>query len=100
MALISFMMILCEVQRSFKLQQFCDHYEIVKKLGKSYKTNVGFGLHYGWSITGPIGSEMKVDVSFIGHNVTLASTLETVSKNYGVKILFTGEFYNYLTDET
>lgn len=43
---------------------------------------------------------MKVDVSFIGHNVTLASTLETVSKNYGVKILFTGEFYNYLTDET
>jgi hypothetical protein len=43
---------------------------------------------------------MKVDASFIGHDVTLASTLEAVSKNYGVKILFTGEFWSYLTDET
>jgi class 3 adenylate cyclase len=100
MALISFMMILCEVQRSFKLSQFCNRVEVVKQLGNSYKTNVGFGLHYGWAVTGPIGSEMKVDASFIGHDVTLASTLEAVSKNYGVKILFTGEFWSYLTDET
>ena len=66
----------------------------------NYKTNVGFGLHFGWSITGPIGSELKVDATFISHNVSLASTLEAVSKQYGVKILFTGDFWNYLSDET
>jgi adenylate cyclase len=61
---------------------------------------VGFGLHAGWAVTGPIGSEFKVDASLISYNVTLSSTLEGCSKKYGVKILFTGDFWEYLTKPT
>lgn len=37
---------------------------------------MGFGLHYGWAIEGAIGSEFKIDASYLSPNVNTAAWLE------------------------
>ena len=41
---------------------------------------MGFGLHVGWAIEGPIGSEFKIDASYLGPHVNMASRLEGATK--------------------
>ena len=46
----------------------------------NYKVKIGFGLHIGWSIEGAIGSEFKIDASYLSPNVNMASRLEAATK--------------------
>jgi len=61
-----------------------------------YKVKMGFGLHLGWGIEGAIGifeslyslgSEFKIDASYLSPNVNMASRLEAATKQYGVPLL-------------
>ncbi len=40
-----------------------------------YQVKMGFGLHIGWAIEGAIGSEYKIDASYLSPNVNMASRL-------------------------
>lgn len=44
-------------------------------------------LHYGWVIEGAIGSEFKIDASYLSPNVGICMRLEEATKTYGVAIL-------------
>jgi len=48
---------------------------------------LGFGLHLGWSIEGAIGSEYKIDASYLSSHVNMAMQLETVTRQYGVMLI-------------
>jgi class 3 adenylate cyclase len=41
-----------------------------------YRVGVGFGLHVGWAVEGPIGSSQKIDVSYVSPHVTAAEYLQ------------------------
>lgn len=41
---------------------------------------MGFGLHMGWAIEGAIGSEFKIDASYLSPNVNIVSKLASASK--------------------
>ena len=41
----------------------------------NYQVKMGFGLHIGWAIEGAIGSEYKIDASYLSPNVNMASRL-------------------------
>jgi len=41
---------------------------------------MGFGLHMGWAIEGAIGSEFKIDASYLSPNVNLAARLEGATR--------------------
>ena len=43
---------------------------------------MGFGLHVGWAIEGAIGSEYKIDASYLSPNVNMASRLEARNKGW------------------
>lgn len=60
---------------------------------------MGFGMHLGWSIEGAIGSVFKIDASYLSPNVNMASKLEEKTKEYGVIIVLSAEFVNYLSAE-
>lgn len=62
-----------------------------------YKCRIGCGLHFGWAIEGAIGSSKKIDASYISPHVNMAETLEASTKEYGVSILMSEEFYNLLS---
>ena len=47
---------------------------------ENYKVKMGFGLHIGWGIEGAIGSEFKIDASYLSPNVNMAARLEAATK--------------------
>lgn len=53
----------------------------------NYRVKMGFGLHLGWAIEGAIGSEFKIDASYLSPNVNLAERLEGSTKLYGVPMV-------------
>lgn len=57
---------------------------------------MGFGLHAGRAVQGVIGSERKLDATYIGNVVEQVEYLESSTKRYGTKLLMSGEFYKLL----
>mmetsp|Transcript_37757 Transcript_37757/g.57811 ORF Transcript_37757/g.57811 Transcript_37757/m.57811 type:complete len:143 (-) Transcript_37757:606-1034(-) len=45
-----------------------------------YKVALGFGLHVGIAIEGAIGSDFKIDATYLSKDVELASYLESLTK--------------------
>jgi len=64
-----------------------------------YKVKMGFGLHYGWAIEGAIGSQRKIDASYISPHVNMAEFLESSTKEYGVGLLMSEAFQKLLSDQ-
>merc|ERR1712190_716748 len=86
MALISLIKIVAEVNKSAQLAEYRNHAKLVKRL-PNYRVRLGFGMHEGWAIEGAIGSEFKIDASYLSPNVNMASKLEAVTKQYGCLVL-------------
>lgn len=57
---------------------------------------MGFGLHAGKAIEGALGSELKIDISYLSENVTMSSKLEELTKEYNKSLLFTNSIYNLI----
>ena len=57
----------------------------------------GFGLHIGWAIEGAIGSNFKIDASYLSPNVNMASRLEAATKQFGTSILLSEDFVAMLS---
>ena len=64
-----------------------------------YKCRIGCGLHFGWAVEGAIGSDKKIDASYISPHVNWAEFLESSTKSYGVSILMSEPFFNLLSPE-
>jgi len=52
-----------------------------------FRVTMGFGLHLGWAIAGAIGSECKIDASYLSPHVNLAGQLEQATEFYRLSIL-------------
>lgn len=44
-----------------------------------FKVNMGFGMHIGWAIEGPIGSYFKIDASYLSPHVNITARLEAAT---------------------
>ena len=98
LALICFIRILIEINKSFKLAIYRQHKELNARM-KNYKTRLGFGLHLGQSIEGAIGSMFKIDASYLSTNVNMANNLEENTKTFKKELIMSGDFYDYLSDD-
>ena len=56
----------------------------------NFSVQLGFALHLGWAIEGAIGSDFKIDAAYLSPNVEVSASLEEITRQYGVPILFTG----------
>ena len=61
---------------------------------------MGFGLHVGWAIEGAIGSDFKIDASYLSPNVNMSSRLEAATRQFGVHILVSGNLIKIMTART
>ena len=57
---------------------------------------LGFGLHAGKAVQGSIGSQRKIDATYVSEAVERAEFLESSTKKYGVKLLMSDDFYRLL----
>lgn len=99
MSVISFLKILAQIKKSYYLDKFMRRKEVARKL-KADKVNMGFGLHTGWAIEGAIGSDFKIDASYLSPNVNLAARIEAATLQYGLPFLISGELFKILTGKT
>lgn len=91
-ALKSYIQIIHDTSACPQLRQITDHPELQRRM-PGFRVNMGFGLHIGWGIEGAIGSKLKIDASYLSPNVNLSSRLEAATKQYGVQILVSDEFW-------
>lgn len=97
LSLIAFLKIYCEINKAYSLVTYINDERIRSAVDNNFKVRMGFGLHYGWAIEGAIGSYFKVDVSYLSPNVNMAARLEAATKQYGVSMLISGEFFDLLS---
>jgi len=89
------------------LTKYRDHPNLKARLGEnylerfaeSYRVRLGYGLHVGWSIEGAIGSEYKIDASYLSQHVNMSMRLEEGTKAYGIPFLISGPMYDTCTPE-
>ena len=67
---------------------------------KDYKVRIGFGLHVGWGIEGAIGSDFKIDASYLSPHVNMAQNLEGCTKQYGVPLLISAELFKIMSSKS
>ena len=69
-ALTAFRRCVREIASSQTLQLVTNVEAIHKKFGQGkYRTKLGFGLHFGWSVEGPVGTPTKIDCSYLSPEV-------------------------------
>jgi class 3 adenylate cyclase len=99
MSVVSFLKVFSGIHRSKKLEKY-RHNEGLNERLPNYSVKMGFGLHIGWAIEGSIGSEYKIDASYLSPNVNMAARLEAATKQFGVPLLISGSLYDVCTSET
>lgn len=95
-AVVSFLRIIVDLDASAELRSYEQHPRI-KAAFSDFSVELGFGLHCGWAIEGPIGSRYKIDASYLSPHVNLSEALQDLTKLYNTPLLVSGEFYSLLS---
>ena len=74
MSILAFLKIIAKVAKLSQLVEYSRDPRILARM-PGYTVKMGFGLHSGWAIEGAIGSEYKIDASYLSPNVNMASRL-------------------------
>jgi hypothetical protein len=53
----------------------------------AFTANVIYGMDAGWAVEGAVGSEYKIDATYLSPHVNMASRMMSATKQYGVTIL-------------
>jgi len=53
----------------------------------AYTVDVVYGMDAGWAVEGAVGSEYKIDATYLSPHVNMASRMMSASKQYGSTIL-------------
>ena len=99
LTLVCILKTIYRLQVDERLMKYRRNAEILKRI-ENYKVTLGFALHVGWAIEGPIGSLIKIDASYLSPNVNLTMQLQESTKLYGVPLLISGDLYSIFTPET
>lgn len=76
---LAFIKIIIRYNLSKKLHYYSENKDILALL-PNFHIQMGFGLHFGWAIEGAIGSNFKIDASYLSPNVNLSARLEAASR--------------------
>lgn len=101
-ALASFLKIIVDIHNENEyglLAKYRTDARIRERFPDGYSVKMGFGLHIGWAIEGAIGSQYKIDASYLSPHVNLASRLEAATKQYGVPLLLSADFAQELSED-
>jgi class 3 adenylate cyclase len=92
-ALIGFLKVIADLNRNEKILAYRRRADLRvedKATGKitPFQVRMGFGLHVGWGIEGPVGTVQKVDATYLSPHVNMAARCETAAKQWHVPVSF------------
>jgi class 3 adenylate cyclase len=98
LSVLGYLKVIIRINKDRRILAY-QHDKDIKHLLPGYKVNMGFGLHIGWAIEGAIGSNCKIDASYLSPNVNMSARLEAATRQYGVTILISGELFDSLSQK-
>lgn len=98
-ALIAYLKIIVEINRNKRVLKYRQEPRLTNNGRTEFKVRMGFGLHAGWAIEGAVGSLQKVDATYLSPHVNMAARLETSSRQYGVPLLFSQDFFDLMSPD-
>lgn len=98
MAIMSFVRIVTEMNKSPILAQYRKHPGILQRV-QQFRVSMGYGLHSGWAIEGAIGSDFKIDASYLSPNVNVAQMLDAATSDYNVWLLMSHSMMSLCSKE-
>eukprot|EP00300_Choanocystis_sp_HF-7_P013629 c18380_g1_i3.p1 GENE.c18380_g1_i3~~c18380_g1_i3.p1 ORF type:complete len:812 (+),score=165.17 c18380_g1_i3:39-2438(+) len=84
------------VARNATLQAYAKRPEVQAALGPHFQVTIGVGLHTGWAVEGAVGTEYKIDATYLSPTVNTAARVQTGTRQYGVSLLMSNSFYDCL----
>merc|ERR1711937_351695 len=87
---------IAECRRSADID-FYNRHELLLKSIDRWRVRIGMSLHVGWAIEGPVGSDFKIDASYLSPAVSICQMLESSTKVYGVPIVTSESHYKLLS---
>lgn len=87
LALITIVKILIKLKSEESIIRYSRDKDILRVVDSKYEVELGFGLHTGSAIEGTIGTEFKIDATYMSKDVEFASKLEEMTKGYGKPII-------------
>merc|ERR1719424_2323631 len=94
MSIVAFAKILGALHSSVLIAAYREHPGLQQRLGSDCRVNLNIGLHCGWAIEGAVGSEFKIDASYLSPNVSIATSIERATVIYGVSIIVSESVIN------
>ena len=79
LALFSYIRIIIDINTSQIIRKYNLHPQLTHKMDH-FKVELSFGMHVGWAIEGAIGSDFKIDASYLSPNVNIAARLCSATK--------------------
>merc|ERR1719203_2057081 len=101
MSVVAFARIVGSIHESPMLAQYRQHPGLQQRLktAAGCRVNVTFGLHSGWAIEGAVGSEFKIDASYLSPNVSIATSVERLTRLYQVSLMVSQSVAQLCTPE-
>jgi hypothetical protein len=114
LALFAFLNILIKMQTDTRIQEYDENKKlrvrwIDKKLQENpalslnpysipkWKVKLAMGLHLGWAFEGAIGTQYKIDASYISNDISKTFLLSDISKAFDTPIILSEELFTHLS---
>lgn len=85
-ALLGMLKSFAGVHRDKNLYVWQSDFRLSDGVGK-YCVDIIYGMDAGWAVEGAVGSEYKIDATYLSPHVNMASRMMSATKQYGVTIL-------------
>ena len=85
-ALLGMLKSFAGIHRDRNLQNWKKDFRLGAGVG-AFTVNIIVGMDAGWAVEGAVGSEYKIDATYLSPHVNMASRMMSAAKQYGVTIL-------------
>jgi class 3 adenylate cyclase len=88
--------LMASVHKSPVLWEYRGHPGLIARI-RDFRVTLGLGLHAGWAVEGALGSEFKIDATYLSPDVNLAGRLAAATRHYRTPIIFSQSLDALLT---
>ena len=85
------------IHRDKKLLTWNDDFRLGAGVG-AFTVSLIYGMDAGWAVEGAVGSEYKIDATYLSPHVNMASRMMSACKQYGVSILLSQAVQELMSD--
>lgn len=96
-AVIGMLKSYASIHRDKKLLTWNDDFRLGAGVG-AFTVSLIYGMDAGWAVEGAVGSEYKIDATYLSPHVNMASRMMSACKQYGVSILLSQAVQELMSD--